>query len=159
MCTPATVTCARALELELRRAVPSADWLAREHTKPSSATVRSVSPYAPVSSSWDWASRPAIDVRPLCQWNTRTRTRGRSGFTVTSPRTYATTLWRYHKRSQLCRRSLELPRDKDNAADRREADFLLGAQVPALTVRPTTRMSDHRFRGSRHGATNMHRAM
>ena len=56
-------------------AVPSANWLAREHTKPSSAMSRSVSPYAPVVPSWDWASRPFIHARRLCLWNTRVRTR------------------------------------------------------------------------------------
>ena len=68
-----------------RRAV-----LSSEHTKRSSATARSVSPYAPVSPSWNSASGPAIHVRHLCQWNTRTRTRGMSGFTVPSPRPHAT---------------------------------------------------------------------
>ena len=57
-------TCARALELELMRAVASAERFSREHTKPSSATVRSVSPYAPVSPSWDWAYGPVIRRPP-----------------------------------------------------------------------------------------------
>ena len=135
----------RALELELRRAVSSADWLAREHTKPSSATARSISPYAPASPSWDWAFGLPFHAHRLFLWKIGIRTRDVSGPAAPSPRSHAI-FWRCDPGCHLpiCRRSLELP--KNTGAGRGELDVPLGAQVPALTLRPTTiRMSDHRY--------------
>jgi hypothetical protein len=48
---------------------------------------------------------------------------------------------------------------KNKDAHRREHDFHLGAQVPALMVRHHIRMNGHRFRGSHHGTMNIHHAM
>ena len=62
-------------DLGVTRAVLSAAWFPGELAKPRSATARSVSPYAPVFPSWDWASRPFIHVRRLCLWNTPVRMR------------------------------------------------------------------------------------
>ena len=74
---------ARALELEFRLAVSSADWFAREHTRMSCATSRSVSPYAPAFPSWNWASRPSCHVRRLSLWNTQVGARyTRSGYLI-----------------------------------------------------------------------------
>ena len=60
------VDVAEVLESERRRRLRVngvGEVLGRERRKPSSATARSISPYAPVSPSWDWASGPVI-ARP-----------------------------------------------------------------------------------------------
>ena len=57
----------------------------------------------------------------------------------------------------FCPRSLELTEDKN--AHRRDLDFSLGAQVPALVVRATLPKNGHRFRGSHHGTTHTNHAM
>ena len=57
----------------------------------------------------------------------------------------------------FCPRSLELTEDKN--AHRRDLDFPLGAQVPALVVRATLPANDHRFHGSHHGTTHIDHAM
>ena len=60
-------------DLGVAWAVLSAAWFLGELAKPRSATARSVSSYAPVFPSWDWASRPFIHVRRLCLWNSPVR--------------------------------------------------------------------------------------
>ena len=62
-------------DLGMARADRSAGWLPREHAEARTTTAMSVSPYAPVFPSWDWASRPFIHVRRLCLWNTPVRMR------------------------------------------------------------------------------------
>ena len=57
----------------------------------------------------------------------------------------------------FCPRSLELTEDKN--AHRRDLDFPLGAQVPALVVRATLPVNDHRIRGSRHDTPLIDHAM
>ena len=53
-------------DLGMARADRSAGWFPGEHAEARTTTARSVSPYAPVFPSWDWASRPFIHVRRLC---------------------------------------------------------------------------------------------
>ena len=47
-------------DLGMARADRSAGWLPGEHAEARTTTARSVSPYAPVFPSWDWASRPFV---------------------------------------------------------------------------------------------------
>ena len=61
--------------------------------------------------------------------------------------------WRFICRST----SLELTKDKN--AHQRDLDFPLDAQVPALTVRATLPINDHRFRDSHHDTTLIDHAM
>ena len=50
------------------------------------------------------------------------------------------------------------PTESKNA-HRRDLDFPLGAEVPALVVLATLPMNDHRFRGSHHDTTLINHAM
>ena len=106
---------------------------------------RSVSPYAPVFPSWDWASRrPFIRVRRLCLWNTRIRTRHVPGPAVPSPQQHANSDAAIRDVTCLFAAGRYKPA-KNKDAHRREHDFHLGAQVPALMVRHHIRMNGHRF--------------
>ena len=105
---------------------------------------RSVSPYAPVFPSWDWASRPFIHVRRLCLWNTRIRTRHVPGPAVPSPQQHANSDAAIRDVTCLFAAGRYKPA-KNKDAHRREHDFHLGAQVPALMVRHHIRMNGHRF--------------
>ena len=57
----------------------------------------------------------------------------------------------------FCPKSLELTEDRN--AHRRDLDFPLGAQVPALVVRATLLINDHRIRGSHHDTQLIDHAM
>ena len=159
--TPATAMCARALELELRRAVPSAERFSRASTRSGAARrpgpflrtplfprVGIRPPVLPFTSAICVSGIPGLE-RAVCRVSLFHRHDHTPHFDVaiSCPSCAAG------------RSSYLWPMGKDKDADRREAGFFLGAQVPALTVRPTTRTSDHHFRGSRHGVTNRHRAM
>ena len=130
-----------------------AAWLPGENAKSRSAMARSVSMCAPHFRSWKWPSLPFIS-RPSSFSikyrgpNARHVESRCSIATTTSTTRHILTLQPENQRS-FCRRSLELTEDKNNA-HRLELDVPLGAQVPALTVRATLPMNDHRFCGSHH---------
>ena len=99
-------------------------------------------------------------VRLLFLWLFEVRTRGawhvESCCSIATTTRHILTLQPENQRS-FCPRSLELTEDKN--AHRRDRGFPLGAQVPALVVRATLPMNDHRFRGSHHGTTHIDHAM
>ena len=57
----------------------------------------------------------------------------------------------------ICRRSVESAENKGALRDEHASS--LGAEVPALTVRATLPINDHRFRGSHHDTTHIYHAM
>ena len=99
-----------------------------------------------------------FDVRRLCLWNTRTRTRVVPGFTVSSPRSHIS-LWRCDQLSRLCRRSLELPRVKGNIAQPRLRRGTSWCSRSALKVSSTRGLNDHHFHRSDHDSAHTHRAI
>ena len=145
-------------DLGMVRVDRSAVWLPGEHAKSRSATARSVSTCTPRFRSWSDPPflsfpRPAsvpVEYRGPNAWHVEFRC------SIATTTRHILTLQPENQRS-FCPRSLELTEDKN--AHRRDLDFPLGAQVPALTVRATLPMNDHRFRGSHHDTTLIDHAM
>ena len=135
-----------------------AAWLPGENAKPRSATARSVSMCTPPFRSWSdppflsFPRPPSVPVeyRGPNAWHVKFR------YSIATTTRHILSLQPENQRS-FCPRSLELTEDKN--AHRRDLDFPLGAQVPALTVRATLPMNDHRFRGYRHDTTLIDHAM
>ena len=135
-----------------------AAWLPGENAKSRSATARSVSMCTPPFRSWSdppflsFPRPPSVPVeyRGPNAWHVESRC------SIATTTRHSLTLQPENQRS-FCPRSLELTEDKN--AHRRDLDFPLGAQVPALVVRATLPMNDHRFRGSHHGTTHIDHAM